>query len=65
MAEARNYSYTWASSCTVTMQLVVCGYVLYMLQFMVQPPAHMQPVSGFLTPLYEYSYKQNICVLPR
>ena len=47
------------------MQLVVRGYVLYMLQFMVQPPAHMQPVSGFLTPLYEYSYKQNICVLPR
>ena len=31
----------------------------------VQVPTHMQPVSGFLTLLYEYSYKQNICVLPR
>ena len=48
-------------------QLVVCVHVLYGLQLMViaQPPTDMQPVSGFLTLLYEYSYKQNICVLPR
>ena len=41
--------------------------VLYGLQLMhiVQVPTHMQPVSGFLTLLYEYAYKQNICVLAR
>ena len=44
-------------------QLVVCGHVLYRLYLMViaQPPTHMQPVSGFLTLLYKYSYK-HLCV---